>query len=84
MIKPPSALETPPELNIKSLGFFVVRAGGLRTLIITLSVVAVATTVEYCISIRRATIIPRRRSTAPMQLIDERKYLGNPVYRGRT
>ncbi|MEK6800069.1 MAG: MotA/TolQ/ExbB proton channel family protein [Planctomycetota bacterium] len=71
----PGAPEPPPELNVKYFDFFVVKGGWIAYLIITLSVVAVALTVEYCISIRRATIIPPQAVHRAMQLIDERKYL---------
>lgn len=55
--------------------FFVVKGGWIAYLIILLSVVAVALTIEFCVSIRRATIVPEESLSRIGALLEERRYL---------
>lgn len=55
--------------------FFVVKGGWIAYLIILLSIVAGALTVEYCISIRRVTIVPPTAVSQIQSFIDEGNYL---------
>lgn len=61
--------------NLKYFDFFVVKGGWIAYIIIVLSVVAMALTIEHCISIRRATIVPGEAAVRVQQLIDEKRYL---------
>jgi len=61
--------------NLKYFDFFVVKGGWIAYGIILLSVMALALTIEYCISIRRATIVPPQAVRHAQRLIDEQKYL---------
>ncbi len=61
--------------GLKYFDFFVVKGGWIAYLIILLSIVAMALTIEHCISIRRATIVPSEPAARVQQLIDEKKYL---------
>jgi len=61
--------------NLKYFDFFVVKGGWIAYFIIILSVVAMALTIEHCLSIRRATIVPGEAAVRAQQLIDEKKYL---------
>ena len=55
--------------------FFVIKGGWIAYLIILLSVVAVALTIEFCVSIRRATIVPEGTLSRISTLLEERRYL---------
>lgn len=55
--------------------FFVIKGGWIAYLIILLSVVAVALTIEFCVSIRRATIVPEETLARIGALLEERRYL---------
>lgn len=71
----PAAAEpggTPP---IKYFDFFVVKGGLIAYGLILLSIVTVALTIEHCLSIRRATIVPPEAVRHTTALIDEKKYL---------
>lgn len=61
--------------NLKYFDFFVVKGGWIAYIIIMLSVVAMALTIEHCISIRRATIVPAEAAARVQQLIEEKEYL---------
>lgn len=61
--------------NLKYFDFFVVKGGWIAYIIIVLSVVAMALTIEHCISIRRATIVPPAAVGHLRALIDEKRYV---------
>jgi biopolymer transport protein ExbB len=65
---------TSPGMNLKYFDFFVVKGGWIAYLIILLSVVMVALTVEYCMSIRRITIVPPEFAEQIKTLIRNRHY----------
>ncbi len=77
----PAAAQTGVETDaatgpqIKYFDFFVVKGGPIAFGLIALSVVTVALTVEHCLSIRRATIVPPEAARHARTLIDEKKYL---------
>jgi biopolymer transport protein ExbB len=55
--------------------FFVIKGGWIAWMLILLSVVAIALTIEHSVSIRRATIAPPLAAERIRQLFDERQYL---------
>lgn len=61
--------------QIKYFDFFVVKGGPIAFGLIALSVVTIALTIEHCLSIRRATIVPPEAARHARALIDEKKYL---------
>jgi biopolymer transport protein ExbB len=61
--------------NLKYFDFFVVKGGWIAYLIIMLSVVAMALTIEHCISIRRATIVPPAAAGQLRSMIEEKRYM---------
>jgi len=62
-------------VTIKYFDFFVVKGGWITFGLILLSVVTIALTIEHCVSIRRAAIVPPRALEHASQLIEQRKYL---------
>lgn len=54
----PEAIPVSSGLELKYFDFFVVKGGWIAYLIILLSVVALALTIEHTLTIRRATIVP--------------------------
>jgi len=70
-----AAADAPPAVQVKYFDFFVVKGGIIAYLLITLSVVMIALTIEHALSIRRATIVPPEAARRTKALIDERKYL---------
>ena len=64
-----------PTPQIKYFDFFVVKGGPIAFGLIALSVVTIALTIEHCLSIRRATIVPPEAARHAKALIDEKKYL---------
>ncbi len=61
--------------QIKYFDFFVVKGGPIAFGLIALSVVTIALTIEHCLSIRRATIVPPEAARHARILIDQKKYL---------
>jgi biopolymer transport protein ExbB len=61
--------------DLNYLDFFVVKGGWIAYILIALSVVMAALAIEHCLSIRRATIIPREAIDRVRELIGEKKYL---------
>lgn len=61
--------------GIKYFDFFVVKGGWIAYVIIVLSVVALALTIEHCVSIRRTTIVPPEAVARVKAFIDEKKYV---------
>ena len=55
--------------------FFVVKGGPIAFGLIALSIVTIALTIEYCLSIRRVTMVPVAVVEQTQALIGERKYL---------
>ncbi len=62
-------------VKIKYFDFFVVKGGPIAFGLIGLSVVTIALTIEHCLSIRRATIVPPEAARHAKALIDDKKYL---------
>jgi biopolymer transport protein ExbB len=60
--------------------FFVVKGGYIAFGLILLSIVTIALTVEHCLSIRRATIVPAEAAERTKAMIDEKKYLDAVKY----
>lgn len=67
--------ETDSAAQIKYFDFFVVKGGAIAYGLIVLSIVTIALTIEHCLSIRRATIVPPAAAKHTRDLIDEKKYL---------
>lgn len=67
-----AAVET---AKVNYFDFFVRKGGPITFVLIGLSVVTVALTVEHGLSIRRATIVPPEAAQRTRLLIDEQKYL---------
>ena len=61
--------------GLKWFDFFVLKGGSITLVLVALSVVAIALTVEHCYSIRRATIVPPEAARRIQALIDEKEYL---------
>ena len=64
-----------PVVQIKYFDFFVVKGGPIAFGLILLSIVTIALTIENCLSIRRATIVPGEAARHTKGLIDKKKYL---------
>jgi biopolymer transport protein ExbB len=62
-------------MEMKYFDFFVVKGGWIAYLIILLSVIVVALTIEYCISIRRATIVPDASIDRIREMLSEKRYV---------
>lgn len=60
---------------VKYFDFFVVKGGPIAFGLIILSIVTIALTIEHCLSIRRATIVPAQVTRQAHALIEEKKYL---------
>ncbi len=81
IFSPPLSAQTDPaDLNSpatqrKYFDFFVVKGGPIAFGLILLSVVMVALTVEHCLSIRRATIIPAEAADRARDLVEKKQYL---------
>jgi len=71
----PAADGSAPSAVGNYFDFFVVKGGYIAFGLIALSVVTIALTVEHCVSIRRATIIPTGPIGNLRSLIDERRYV---------
>ena len=61
--------------EVKYFDFFVVKGGPIAFGLIILSVVTIALTIEHCLSIRRATIVPTEAADYARSLIEEKQYL---------
>jgi biopolymer transport protein ExbB len=61
--------------DVKYFDFFVVKGGPIAFGLIILSVVTIALTIEHCLSIRRATIVPSEAARHTKTLIDEKNYM---------
>ncbi len=61
--------------EVKYFDFFVVKGGPIAFGLIVVSIVTIALTIEHCLSIRRATIVPSEAVRNAKALIDEKKYL---------
>lgn len=66
--------DAPAVENLKYFDFFVVKGGWIAYLIMALSVVALALTIEHSFSIRRATIVPPVAVEQMMALMNEREF----------
>ena len=66
--------EIPQAENLKYFDFFVVKGGWIAYIIMALSVVALALTIEHSVSIRRATIVPPLAVEQMMELMDQRDF----------
>ena len=78
-------VETPAgatAVELRYFDFFVVKGGWIAYLIILLSVVMVALAIEYCFSIRRATVVPPQSALDTKELLDARKYVEAIEYTG--
>lgn len=62
-------------MDISFLDFFVVKGGPIAFGLIGLSVVTIALCFEYCLSIRRASMVPAEAVRNTQALINERRYL---------
>jgi biopolymer transport protein ExbB len=72
--QPADALET-TGTDISFLDFFVVKGGPIAFGLIGLSIVTIALTIEYSLSIRRATMVPPEAIRRTHELIGEKRYL---------
>ena len=61
--------------EVSFFDFFVVKGGPIAFGLIALSVVIIALTIEYGLSIRRATMVPPGAVQQTKELIEDRKYL---------
>lgn len=68
--------------GVKYFDFFVVKGGPIAFGLIALSVVMVALTIEHCLSIRRATIVPVEAIQRIKALVDKKQYLDAIKYTG--
>lgn len=79
VLSSPSAAQVDTEgsgvANINYFDFFVVKGGPIGFGLIILSVVTLALTIEHCVSIRRATIVPPEALAQAKELIEKRNYL---------
>jgi biopolymer transport protein ExbB len=66
--------ELAPTVTVRYFDFFVLKGGWIAYLIMVLSVVAVALTIEHCLSIRRCTVVPLESVERVKSLIQEKKY----------
>ncbi len=73
--QPGTGAEAAAETNINYFDFFVVKGGYIAFGLIMLSVVTIALTIEHCLSIRRASIIPLEALERTKTLIDQKKYV---------
>lgn len=80
ILTPPLSAQTGGDVSdgvtveLKYFDFFVVKGGPIAFGLILLSVVMVALAVEYCVSIRRKTIVPEESIERATTLIGEKKY----------
>jgi biopolymer transport protein ExbB len=61
--------------TLRWFDFFVRKGGVITLLLIALSMVAIALTVEHSLTIRRATIVPALATERLTELIDQREYV---------
>ena len=61
--------------DIRYFDFFVVKGGTIAFILIVLSVVTIALTIEHALSIRRATIVPGEAARHAQELIEKKEYL---------
>jgi len=61
--------------DLKWFDFFVLKGGYITLVLIALSVVTIALTVEHALSIRRMTIVPAEPTEKIKGLIDKKKYV---------
>lgn len=61
--------------EINYFDFFVVKGGYIAFGLIALSIVTISLTIEHCLSIRRATIVPPEATELTNALIQDKKYL---------
>ena len=61
--------------DIKYFDFFVRKGGPIALGLIALSIVTIALSIEHCLSIRRATIVPPEAARQAKGLIDQKKYV---------
>ena len=73
--QPDSAGEGAPAPEVNYFDFFVVKGGYIAFGLIILSIITIALTIEHCLSIRRATIVPTEAVERTKALIDEKKYV---------
>lgn len=69
------APDSEPGAEVKYFDFFVVKGGKIAFGLIALSIVTIALTIEHCLSIRRAAIVPTEAAEHTKALIAEKKYL---------
>lgn len=75
LAQPDAALQAGGEATVKYFDFFVVKGGIIAYGLIALSIVTIALTIEHCLSIRAATIVPEEAAHRTKGLIDQGKYL---------
>lgn len=61
--------------TVNYFDFFVVKGGYIAFGLIGLSIVTIALTIEHCLSIRRAAVVPYDATEQIKALVDEKKYL---------
>ncbi len=71
----PTTGDDTPLTDVKYFDFFVVKGGYIAFGLIALSIVTVALTLEHCLSIRRATIVPADAARRAESLIADKKYV---------
>lgn len=75
LAQPSGNTEADVTAQIKYFDFFVSKGGIIAYGLIALSVVTIALTIEHCLSIRTATIVPLEAAEQTKGLIDRGKYL---------
>ena len=73
--QPDTAAVSDAGAEIKYFDFFVVKGGFIAYGLIALSIVTMALTVEHCLSIRTATMVPPEAAEQTKALIEKGKYL---------
>lgn len=61
--------------EIKYFDFFIAKGGPIAFVLIGLSIVVVALTIEHAVSIRRATLVPLHATEMTKSLIEKKEYL---------
>ena len=66
---------TAAEGEVNYFDFFVSKGGYIAFVLIGLSMVTIALTIEHCLSIRRATMVPPQAAMQTKAFIEKKQYL---------
>ena len=78
----PDPGEATSKAEVKYFDFFVLKGGPIGFGLIALSVVTIALAMEYCFTIRRASIVPSETVSHTKSLIDAKQYVEAIRYTG--